>query len=245
MLHRPSSIDRQRVPLGKDSIVQQATSIRRVQDAMEQPTIAQVIAGNDRITVVACAGMMLTAAMEYFSTQRRMSSGQIAFLADIIVDDYPHESLADVNVFLRGVASGKYCGDGETYGALDVQRFRGWFANYLEEKAMHRERHADVEDQPFQECCKALLSLPGVGELVDGIRAERHEKAANESIIRLREQIPMMSDDELRQAWSTSGIHGRAYIHAEAARRGLYGEEVKAAQLEHDAEQERRKAQRA
>lgn len=192
--------------------------------------------GPQQVQVVISA--LLTKGMAYFSAQRRLEPIQVPLLAETLREEYPNESLGDIEVFMRGAAAGKY-GGGETYGALDVPRLRKWFAEYLEEKALARERDADVQEAEQRHVVGTLMADPRYKDVLQQVRKEHREKEAAEGLAarlaHLKKHLPGMNAQQLQDAWKLYRTGDeRKLIQAQAARVGLLGEEFKAAQLEQD-----------
>jgi len=201
----------------------------------------RAIGATQTLALVSRAVMM---SMQYFAPNRRLSDGAITIFAEEILDRYPYESVADVALFMRGAATGKYGRkgqEGETFGQLDMQRLFIWFAEYLEEKAAALERGEHVLQQRQDAHAKATIgAVPGlqdaVKEFVVSAKEASDLASKRNRLAKLAHDIPALTDDGLRECWKIYRLaEERQLIQAEAARRGLLGEEVKAAQLEIDA----------
>jgi cytochrome P450 len=185
---------------------------------------------------------MITRSMGYFAAGRALNSLQITLLAETLLEDFPHETLSDVALFLRRAAKGEF-EDGKTFGAMDIPTVLRWWRSYLDEKAQQVERDAQREkDERGRDTVQALGKVKGLKELVDKMAADREERRNEEDkaarIHRLREGVGKMSEQELRDQWALRPYADeRSIIHAEAARRGMLGEDVKEAQRQTDAAQ--------
>lgn len=192
-------------------------------------------------TVVAVS-KAITAGMAYFAPNRRLSDDGVNTFAEELISQYPHESVADVALFMRGASTGKYGRkgeEGETFGQLDMQRLFIWFGQYLDEKAAAMERGEHLLQQQQEQHAKEIIgTIPelkrAVNEFVMETREARALDAARERRAKLTKQLPTMSDQEMRDAWPLYHGEDRALIQAEAMRRGLLGEEMKAVQMEID-----------
>lgn len=179
---------------------------------------------------LATVSLAVTKGMAYFSQNRRLSADQIALFADEIMSRYPHESLADISVFLRGASVGRYGRkgeEGETFGALDMQRLFIWFHQYLDEKAAKMER-GEHELQQLQDrhATEIVGSIPGLKDAVKEFvvdAKERSEMVLQMSRLEhLKKHLPAMTDDELREEWKVRPrAEERSLIYAEAMNRGL------------------------
>ena len=185
----------------------------------------------------------VTAGMAYFAPNRRLSDGAIGMFAEELITQYPHESVADVALFMHNAARGRYGRkgqEGETFGQLDMQRLFIWFEEYLEEKAAALERGEHVLQQ--QQDAHAKATIGAVTGLQDAVKdfvvsaKEASDLASKRNrIAKLAHDIPALTDDGLRACWKIYRLaEERQLIQAEAARRGLLGDEMKAAQLEID-----------
>lgn len=220
----------------------QALACRTPQSALSAPTLRQLAIHNSEEEVVAQAVIILDKAMELFAPARRMSTDHVTEFAWQIMAQYPHESLADLNVFAKGCAMSKYDA-GEYYASVDVPRLAKWWTKYMEEKSVARETQMHLDGAQRQRETEQSLAGLGLMDVVnkavaDGVKERAQERAERMKVLRLMQRVEVMTDDQLRQAWKEHGTQGRAIITAAAARRGLYGEELKAAQLQFDAQRE-------
>ncbi len=170
--------------------------------------------------------LVLQRGMEMFSHNRRMDDVALNAFALQLLDDYPHESLADINVFIRRAAIGTY-DQGEFYANVDGARLGGWWRRYLEEKAEARERAARRErDEAKRKSDEALAEMPGLGEAVQrsavAYREEKKEQNMLSRVTRMMKHAPRMTDDQLREAWKLNPeAPVRKVLMAEAMFRGL------------------------
>ena len=198
---------------------------------MTKPTMAQLTRSIGSEAVMLNVAAIVEVGMQGFGAQRRMPAGQIAMFAEEIADGYPHETLADINVFMRGCAMGKY-DDGEFYNSVDIPRLSKWWSKYLASKAevweIERKREEVVHDQGLRDL------IGGMGGLKDAVKAftmeERERKKAEDKIARMKQlerHLPQMSDDELRDSWPLyPSSEERSMILQEANRRGLVQEKI-------------------
>ena len=203
----------------------EALAARTPAQALEAPTIASIAKAYGIANVATEVHAIATAGMQYFAPGRRMTPEQIELFVDAIVEEYPHESLADINVFIRACAKSKY-DRGEFFAAVDVPRLMGWWREYLGEKADERER---VERQRRSELQKAsneaLAAVPDLPSMIDRIANERaaRDRAESErmSLAKLRDRVKMYTNEQLRDTWKDWGAEGRSILVKEADRRGL------------------------
>lgn len=208
---------------------------------MEQPTMRMIARHfGSRDVVVAQVAVVVTQAMELFAPNRRLSPAMVSMWSEDLLADYPHESIADVNVFLLNAARGKY-DEGEFFASVDIPRLNKWWTKYLDEKAIQREIDANRHDDLQGQNAAAIIgAIPGLSQAVAEFSAGQRE-----AVERMREhtvfttlerQLPGMTTDELRTAWKLyPGAKMRSIIQAEACRRGLMGEELRQAQIQQDA----------
>lgn len=187
--------------------------------------------------------LMITKAMGYFHASRALSPMQVTLLAETLHEQYPHETFSDIALFLRRAAMGAYDG-GKTYHGLDIPMLMRWWDMYMGEKAEAMEEAAKHQEGAEAAAIGGrILALPGVKEAVERMAMKRKAEAAEQGAIARREcltaQVPSMTDKELRDAWGVyNHASERSMIQAEAARRGLLGEEFKQAQQAIDADQQ-------
>lgn len=187
--------------------------------------------GHEQTYVTVCAA--ITKGMAYFSEAQRLPPAAVSLFAEWAMDKYPHESLADITVFLRSAAMGSYgekafngeiVKKGETYGQLTLTRLGAWFEQYLEEKADALGAARAKESASYKS--KLLDVSPAILKVVKSAAEETTEKRKEERLIarmeKLKDHLPRMTDDELRQAYSLHNTADeRALIIAEADARGL------------------------
>lgn len=182
-------------------------------------------------------GKAITRGMGYFAEHQRLSTEAVVLWADLLLDEYPHESLADLSVFLRGAALGKYGQEqrdgkitqkGETFGALSIVKLNTWFAQYLGEKAEAREREAKEEKGRHAEACRELhhAVAAAIKPVVAKVCADQHAKrdaAMLEARMKhLTRHLPVMSAQDLRDYYKLVATDAeKDAIEDEARRRGL------------------------
>lgn len=185
--------------------------------------------------------VMISRSMELWSANRRMNADQIAAFAERLNTDYPHESLADINVFMRKAAMGAY-DDGEFYANLDPARMGGWWRKYLEEKAEAAERASrkqgsDVMMTAAEQLTAAGVSSSALKKAMEGAGSGENRSKLDDT---LRRALPSMHDDQLREAYkSHKYASARRMIMVEAGRRGLLGEEIRTKQIEAEASEKK------
>ena len=190
------------------------------------PTLAQLMRAHSQQAVINEAAYIVERGMELFDAKRRMTGEHVALFAEQIADDFPHESLADLNVFMRGAAMSKYDG-GEYYSSVDLPRLTSWWRKYLAEKADTIEEAATREGHLEEQRSRDMVAnIPGLGVAVRAFTMEaRERRIAEEKAVRmnrLKEQLPKMVDQELRDLWPVyPSADERSLIIAEAERRGL------------------------
>lgn len=217
------------------AVVEQAHRCRSVAQAIADPCTLRVIEkANGTAAVVTHTSAVITRAMGYFAAGKALNPLQVTLLAETLLEEYPHETMSDVVVFLRRAAMGGF-DDGKTYGALDVPTAMRWWRRYLAEKAEALESTAKADDAAADQVGRSILSLPRVQEAVEAMsmkaREERRKSDAIARMERLKVQLPKMTKEELRMAWKLyPGAAERALIQAQAARSGYFTDEIKAAQ---------------
>lgn len=173
------------------TVQEQALATRNIQDALRAPTIHHVILQHGAPGALGAAGAIIHQGMDLFAQGRRLTSGMVGMVSEMMVTKYKHESLADLNVFLRKCAAGEY-DEGKTYGSLDVPLIMGWFTRYLEEKAIVREQEAEREEHVIEQRMRKDIGNSQV--LMDALKtsvdnwnldtADRREAARRERLKR-------------------------------------------------------------
>lgn len=227
------------VPSDPNAVRTKALAARSPADGLNAPTFRAVAKSHGQPFVAAVAIEAVHAGISLLAASRRLSPDHVSALVDEILSAYPTESLEDIAAFARGVGLGRYKGS-EIYSIVDIPRMMAWWREYLGDKSAAMEIQADrsevLNEQGAREAIAAIPELgKAVGEFVIDAK-ERSELVRKQSRLRhLREHCPTMTDDALRAAWKVyPAAEERSVIQAEAARRGLLGEEHMAAQLEID-----------
>lgn len=227
-------------------------------EALDQPTITQLIKHTSLVEVVAEIVVVIEKGMEGFAPARKLSPGHIVDWAQKLARNWSHESLADLALFLQN--PGKY-DRGEFYATVDVERITKWWETFLLEKADARaSRHAGLVHQPdpWEVLADELTAMlrargdrePGPQEAerervlreemadldrkrfvtADGWRKLRMSLKADRAPVinksaehdRLRREVPVMTADQLREAWKKHrDPWTRRILLQEANHRGL------------------------
>ena len=208
----------------------EALACRSVHTALAAPTMRQLGRENGDEAVMVEATAILETGFQMFDPKRRMPPQQVTFFAEDMVERYPHESLADLNVFMRGCILSKY-DQGEFYSSVDIPRLHRWWKTYLEEKAAALEETVVREDHFGEQAAKeAIAAIPGLGAAVQRFSLEGKAKAIAEGKIarmtKLKTDVEKMGDQELRDMWHVyPTAEERSVILQEAIKRGLLGPE--------------------
>lgn len=200
---------------------------RTVKDALGPhiSTLGALTASHGVERVIAEAYGIVERGMRLVGDKRRMSTEMAAHFADMVVTEYPQESLADLQVFIRGCIDGRW-EDGEYYASIDIPRVKGWFAKYLDRKAEAMEERATRTEHELEQGFRGILLIDGVAKAMKEIGAQRQtEREQNDKAARLhhlRTHLPAMKDDELRDVWKLyPAADERSLIMQEADTRGL------------------------
>lgn len=204
-----------------------ALACRTPQDAIAPhiSTVRALVKAHGEQQVIAQTYAIIERGMRLVGDKRRMSAEMSAHFADMVVTEYPLETLADIQVFIRGCIDGRW-EDGEYYSSIDIPRIKGWFAKYLDKKAEAMEQRADRSEHELEQGFRGVLAMDGVAEVVNKIgaqrRKEREESDKAARMNHLRTHLPTMKDDELREAYKLyPAADERSLIMAEADSRGL------------------------
>ena len=159
-----------------------ALACATIKEALEQPTLNQLVNHAGHFAVVAEVAVVIEKGMDAFAMQRRLSPDHVMLWAKILVEDWKHDTLADLVLFLKGAGTGKYDG-GEYYASMDVARIGRWWAKYLEEKADARAiLHMGLVHQP--DPWEALADELSALLRTRGDRKAEAEEAERERVLR-------------------------------------------------------------
>jgi hypothetical protein len=204
----------------------EALACRNIDKALSAPTLRQLAIHNSEEQVVTEGVVIMDAAMELFAANRRPPTSHVTEFVWQLMNNYPHESLADINVFAKGCAMSRW-DEGEFYASVDVPRLSLWWTRFMEHKAEALERQVQQERSRKQrEAEEGIGSVKGlsdaVGTAVKDMKMEAHEHSMRMRAVRLKEHAPQMTDDQLREQWKLNPqAELRSILYAEAERRGI------------------------
>lgn len=146
---------------------------RKVEDVFlsKEPSVGAIFKSKGQTVARAVVSYLITEALEFFSVKETMSDTQIAFTADLILEEYPYFQVDDLKLCFRNAMKLKY---GEVYNRIDGQVIMKWLKIY------NQERCSVADIQSYNEH-KKLLSEEK--KATDGIfyadyRAELEHRAA-------------------------------------------------------------------
>jgi len=216
-----------------------AFKAKTILDAFEQPTVAMAVKslGSDQVLIQMTAHIT-KAFTEYFSESQRMDPEMHVAFAETIMEDYPHESLADVVLFIKYAARGRYgetkedgtiVNKGKTFGRLTTTTAMDWFGQYLGEKAdaVAERRIAmnkEVNENGFNGRGASILH-----DTVLSVVKKAHAEARKDEdldtgrrVAQLTRTVQHMGVDRLRHAYNKAKTEReRMVVLHEANRRGL------------------------
>jgi hypothetical protein len=226
--------------------VEAGISARDIDEAIKAPTLTMAIRSLGRVVVLPILHKAIIRGMGYFGPTQRLDAEGAALWAELLLDEYPHESLADISVFLRGAALGRYgqegakgevVNKGETFGALSIVKINTWFRQYLGEKADKREREMKAEQgrhlRAMGDIDQRVLDIakPVVEKVREEQRAANVEAMLETRMVNMTRQFPVMTDQDLRDHYKlVTTDEERTAITQEADRRGLLKEPKPSAQ---------------
>lgn len=203
-----------------------AVACRTADQALAAPTMHQLIKAFDYKQVFGSACAIVTGSMLHFAANRRLEPGQVSTFAEQVLEDFTHESLADLSVFMRRAAMGNY-DEGETYGALDIPRMGKWWRLYLTEKSEARERaEREAANVAQREAEFVIGNIPGLSDAVAQSvldnEERKYEDARRRRMARLALQFKFMTDEDLRASYvKYKDADTRSVILEQAKERGL------------------------
>jgi len=213
--------------------------------AFEQPTVAMAVRslGSDQVLIQMTAHIT-KAFTEYFSEEQRMDPNMHPNLAETILEDYPHESPADVVLFIKYAARGRYGetkevrdanGDvirrevsnkGKTFGRLTPTLAMDWFRQYLEEKAEAIEKARMKRNKAINEEATDDRYLQALKQGYEQGRKDE-DKDTGRRVDQLMRTVQHMGVQRLRHAWEKAKTkRERMVILQEANRRGLVQKKI-------------------
>lgn len=213
-------------------VVKLALRSANIIEAFKNPTVAMAVKELGKNTVLIEMTVGITKAMaDYFSPEQRMDPAMCVAFAETIIEDYPHESVGDVTVFIKLAGRAKYgelqddgsvINRGKTYGRLQLTTLMEWWRQYLGEKA---DEIAKVRERDI----KALndKEAPIANRVVEIMKEEREKSGGPDlgigrRVDQLLRTVQHMSDDRLRRAWEVHTTEReRMIILKEANKRGL------------------------
>jgi len=226
--------------------VEAGIAARNIDEAIKAPTLTMAMRSLGRNVVLPILHNAISRGMGYFAPTQRLDAAGAGLWAELLLDEYPHESLADISVFLRGAALGRYgqegakgevINKGETFGALSIVKLNTWFRQYLGEKADKREREMKSEQgmhlAAMGDIDQRVLDIakPVVEKIREEQRAANAEAMLETRMVNLTRQFPVMTDQDLRDHYKlVTREEERAAITEEADRRGLLKEPKPSAQ---------------
>jgi len=126
-------------PVNKEQ--QQAQHMRSVQNIIkrreEDRRRAKLSDDSPKPDVIVMAYGTIAQGLSAFNVKNPMTPEQIELFVEDFIEDYKHESIADLKICLKNARNGVY---GTHYQAIDQLTVMEWFGKYLDEKAMERER---------------------------------------------------------------------------------------------------------
>ena len=105
--------------------------------AIQAVSINNVIKSTDENLVVSGLAGLILRTSGFFNLSKVMTEDQAIDTAYLLLEKYPYESFEDFVIMFRNAKMGKY---GELYNRLDGQIIFKWMEEYMEEKAIHREK---------------------------------------------------------------------------------------------------------
>jgi hypothetical protein len=211
--------------------------------AFEQPTVAVAVRALGEDTVLIEMTAAITKAFgEYFSESQRMDPALHVSLAETIMEDYPHESVADVVLFIKYAARGRYgemqddgtvINKGKTFGRLSTTTAMEWFKQYLGEKAdtIAAERAKEIKrlNSTEDDDGNPIIVHDRVLEMMKKVSSERtpEDNDTGRRVHLLLRTVAHMGDDRLRHSWGKAKTEReRMVILKEANRRGLVQKKI-------------------
>jgi len=178
----------------------------------------------DKQTLTMMTATITRLMAEYFSPAQRMIDSHNVLFAETLLDDYPHESVGDITVFIKNCAAAKY-GNGKIFGQLTYTSIMVWWCEYMSDKIEKVEslkiagKYQRPDDEPVDPRLDTLLKEMKKG-LDQGLELGADGESRRAGL--LQRTVSNMTDDDLRAAWSKHpSVRERGIILKEANKRGL------------------------
>ena len=124
-------------------------TVKNVQQALDFPNVSTMKNRFGEDVVIVMLFAEVEKGLEAFNVKAGMSSEQISVFVDDFLDEYNHESIADLKICLKRARLGKY---GTHYQSIDQLQIMEWFKQYLAEKAdARRKRHEKIKNKIKQQ----------------------------------------------------------------------------------------------
>lgn len=121
--------------------------VKTVREAMDRPTIAMIKKVVDPLIIETHIAAKLKQIVEWINVDSRLNlnQAQIPIVAEMLVNQYPVETIEDIILCLTRGSAGFY---GELY-RLDAAVINGWMKQYLDEKYQIIESQQKKHDHNF------------------------------------------------------------------------------------------------
>ena len=171
----------------------------RIEDALDFPTVKEVIASAGEIPVRAYVEYEIITLAGRVKVGGNISNGLDEFIAQELIKAYPNETLADFKLCFQRAAVGQYniAGEKDIF-RLDGIVIRRWMEKYLEEKYQVIENKLNEEKEDFKK--QFTITENDVAKLKDDLHRKRLrewkeavEKSGDSKKIR------PLTDDEMRK----------------------------------------------
>lgn len=189
-----------------------------VEACIGQPTIAML--KHEQVVGTKPLKAFIEMELIHLNTQMNvahaMTTPQIIFTAESIIECYPNESLADICLALKRGARGQY---GTTYHQLDCSVVIGWLKQHVEEKAYYLERNATSEKAPQA----TLIDYKAFQDRLAKERAQTREQRIKTIVAKDEEQL--FRDTSSWQPMTDAQVELRKEITMATAHRykGMHG----------------------
>lgn len=154
-----------------------------------EPSVAAVVARYGVTFTRAMAGYLVAECSEFFNVTKPMTEMQIAVTTELIIEEYPYFTVADLKLCFKNAMKGRY---GEIYNRIDGSVIMGWLRRYNVERCTEADRISYGEHKGARE------SEASSGMLYDEYRkvitemAEAGDEEAAEALRRSDEVMEFM-----------------------------------------------------
>jgi hypothetical protein len=122
-----------------DKACKELREIKTVQDALavKTPSLARLRKEKGAEYVGGCLELWIVYLQEFLNLKTKMNERMILGLVEMVLDDFPQLTIADIKIIITRAKKGQY---GELYESLSPHKVYKWFESYFNERCEEAER---------------------------------------------------------------------------------------------------------